>query len=575
MIQGGDGDLSAHQSTTRSLRIGAWSVEPASNRLIGGDETVRVEPKAMEVLVYLASKAGNVVSREELESEVWRGAVVGYDAVTNTIIKLRKALGDSARNPKYIETVPKRGYRLIASVEAGKKAGRSAPHPISQPAHSEPQPAGSTGFRLALLAGILFAVTAVVAAIVVATRDDDQPTAVDQPQSRTIVVLPFENLSDDPDQEIFADGITEDIITDLSRLSNLQTIAGNTAFAYKGKRVQPQQVRAELQVDFVVDGSIRRLGNAIRINAQLVDAETGLQKWAERYDRPIAELFDIQDEVTAGIIEALAVRTSRREDQRLAQQTTANLRAYDLFLEGQRLSKIGSEETNRQAQATYLAAIELDPSYGRAYGALAYSKAVAFRHGWTDSPMEALDRAHELAKKAVSLDESIPQTHWALGYVYLMRKEYAKAEKAASRAIDVAPNYADGFGLLALISNNLGKPEDAIGFIQRGMQLNPYYTWDYPYNLGRAHYLQGRYEEAVASLEKAQARNENAAPIRLFLIASLMRAGREEDAEWAAEELQMAHPSETVSQVEKATPIQDPVLRATFLEDLRAAGIPD
>jgi tetratricopeptide (TPR) repeat protein len=259
----------------------------------------------------------------------------------------------------------------------------------------------------------------------------------------------------------------------------------------------------------------------------------------------------------------------------LAQRSTDNLKAYDAFLEGQALSKLGTTESNQQAQRAYLRAIELDPDYGRAYGALAFTMAVAFRRGWTDTPLETMARALDLAKRGVALDEAIPQTHWALGYVYLMRKELEQAESAAIRSIAVAPNYADGYGLLALINNNLGHPQKAIEQINKGVQLNPYYTWDYPYNLGRAYYTLGRYEEAIAALEKARERNENAAPIKLFLIASYMRAGREGDAEWQAEELQMVNPEETISHTDKAIPIANPELKQAFLDDLRAAGLPE
>jgi adenylate cyclase len=369
--------------------------------------------------------------------------------------------------------------------------------------------------------------------------------------------------------------MTDDMITDLSRLSGLQVIAANTSFTYKDKQVQPQDLRAELQVDFILDGSIRRQGDVVRINARLVDAETGFQKWAASYDRPTSQVFEVQDEVTRRIVEALALRISDQERQRLAQRSTDNLRAYDAFLEGQALSKLGTRESNQQAQRAYLRAIDLDAGYGRAYGALAFTMAVAFRRGWTDTPLETLARALDLAKKGVMLDDSIPQTHWALGYVYLMRKELEHAEAAAMRSIAVAPNYADGYGLLALINNNLGRPERAIEQIEKGVQLNPYYTWDYPYNLGRAYYALGRYEEAITELEKAQERNENAAPIKLFLIASYVRAGRVGDAEWQAEELQMVNPEETISHTDNAIPIADPALKEAFLEDLRRAGLPE
>jgi adenylate cyclase len=388
-------------------------------------------------------------------------------------------------------------------------------------------------------------------------------------------VLPFKDLTGDPDQASFADGMTDDIITDLSRLSGLQVIAANTSFTYKDKQVQPQELRRDLQVDWVLDSSIRRQGEVMRINARLVDAGTGFQKWAASYDRPTSQVFEVQEEVTDRIVEALALRVSDQERQRLAERSTNNLKAYDAFLEGQAASKLGTPASNRQAQRAYLRAIELDPDYGRAYGALAFTLAVAFRRGWTDTPLETLARALDLAKRGVALDDSIPQTHWALGYVYLMRRELEPAEAAAKRSIEIAPNYADGYGLLALINNNLGRPQMAIDQVTKGIKLNPYYTWDYPYNLGRAYYTLGHYEEAITALETAQERNENAAPIKLFLIASYVRTGRMGDAEWQVEELQMVNPEETISHTDNAIPISDPELKQAFLEDLRRAGLPE
>ncbi len=508
MSRGQDDLVPSKLATSGGLRVGAWWIEPDSGQLVSGDETVRVEPKAMEVLVYLASRPGEVISREDLEHHVWRGALVGYDAVTNTIIKLRKALGDNAREPRYIVTVPKRGYRLVAPVGLGhEESARDQDRP-EYPMPPQPGRKRSSVRRTAWSLAIMVAVVLAGAALLVyRSRDNEQPLAQDLTRSQSIVVLPFENLSDDAEQEIFADGITEDIITDLSRLSGLQVIAGNTSFTYKGRRVKPRELRADLQVDFVLDGSIRRQGDALRINAQLVDARTGFQKWAARFDRPIGELFDVQDAVTGSIADALALRISEQEQQRLAQRSTGNLQAYDAFLDGQRLSKLGTEETNQQARNAYVRAIELDPAFGRAYGALAVTMAVAFRRGWTNAPVETLDRAGILAKKAVALDGTIPQTHWALGYVYLMQNEHEKAEAAAAEAISIAPNFADGYGLLALINNNLGQPEKAIDQITEGMRLNPYYTWGYTYKLGRAYYMLGRYEDAIAALEKAQERN--------------------------------------------------------------------
>jgi len=560
-------------SGSGSFQVGNWTVDPAVGQIRSGELAVKLEPKVMDLLCYLARRRGEVVTREEIERDVWKGAVVGYDSITTAVIKLRKALSDDPRQPRYIATIPKRGYRLIATVQdpAVRPKAEQGTAGAASAIRSAPSRAALwtwplSAFALILLAGSVFWFY---------RAQDAQDGIGTSPSLPSIVVLPFKNLTGDPDQAAFADGMTDDMITDLSRLSGLQVIAANTSFTYKDKQVQPQALRAELQVDFVLDGSIRRQGDVMRINARLVDAGTGFQKWAASYDRPTSQVFEVQDEVTDRIVEALALRVSDQERQRLAERSTDNLKAYDAFLEGQAASKLGTPASNQQAQRAYLHAIELDPGYGRAYGALAFTLAVAFRRGWTDTPVETLARALDLAKKGVALDDSIPQTHWALGYVYLMRRELEQAEAAALRSIAIAPNYADGYGLLALINNNLGRPEKAIDQITKGMQLNPYYTWDYPYNLGRAYYTLGRYEEAIAALEKAQERNENAAAIKPFLIASYVRAGRLGDAEWQVEELQMVNPEETISHTDNVIPIADPELKQAFLEDLRRAGLPE
>ncbi|MCF7982971.1 MAG: winged helix-turn-helix domain-containing protein [Thiohalocapsa sp.] len=565
-------EIQATSASSASFRVGDWLVDPAAGQISKAGRAVKLEPKVMDVLAYLAVRQGELVTREELERDVWKGAVVGYDSITTAIIKLRKALTDDARQPRYIATIPKRGYRLIAEVRehAAEPASETS---VGAADWAWSRTSGSRLSRWILWALVLTLLLGLAFVFYRSKQAQDANAPASSPPS--IVVLPFTNLTGDSDHASFVDGMTDDMITDLSRLSGLQAIAANTSFTYQGRRVEPQELRAELNVDFVLDGSVRRHGDLLRINARLVDARTGFQKWAARYDRPTSQVFEVQDEVTQSIVEALALRISDQEKQRLAQRSTDNLKAYDAFLEGQALSKLGTDESNQRAQLAYLRAIELDPSYGRAYGALAFTMAVAFRRGWTDAPLETMARALDLAKRGVALDDSIPQTYWALGYVYLMRKELEQAESAAMRSITVAPNYADGYGLLALINNNLGRPQKAIEQINKGVQLNPYYTWDYPYNLGRAYYTLGRYAEAISALEKALERNENAAPIQLFLIASYVQAGRVDDAEWQAEELQMVNPEETISHTDNAIPIADPGLKQAFLDDLRAAGVPE
>jgi adenylate cyclase len=594
---------------SRPFMLWDWVVAPARGEFRRNGITERVEPKAMEVLVFLAQHPGEVVTRDDLERHVWRGALVGYDAVTNTVLKLRKALGDDAREPSIIATIPKRGYRLVAPVryldepavpsttaetppstedssdrsetgegspagcayaQTGRAAGKSASRPVPLPAWRRLWPA---------LVGTLMAIVAVGAAFYwsrsLETLEPASGLGGKLAAPPSVLVLPFASIGDDPLQERFADGITEDLITDLSRLAQLAVIASNTSFSYQGRRVTPQEAGRELGVDFIVEGSIRRDGESVRLNARLVDAKTGLELWAMRYDRPLAQVFAVQDALTGSIVNALAVRLTPHERESLAQRPTDSLVAYDRFQEGQRLAKDQTAESARRAEAAYRSAIEADPDYGRAYGAWAYVFARSFRFGWTDTPLETIDRALELAKKAVARDAAIPQTHWALGYVYLMRRDYAKAEAAARAALQVAPNYADGYGLLAFIKNALGQPAPAIALIQRGMQLNPYYTWDYPYNLGRAYYALGRTDDAIRALEEARRRNENAPGTRLYLAAAYVRAGRQADAEREVQELAVLSPSETIAHLKKADPIDDPKLMEAFVADLRKAGLPE
>jgi TolB-like protein/DNA-binding winged helix-turn-helix (wHTH) protein/Flp pilus assembly protein TadD len=558
--------------------IGEWQVSPHEGTLSQDGNTVRLEPRAMEVLVYLASRPGEVVSRSDLENKVWTGMLVTDDAVTSAIIKLRKALGDNAKNPRFIATVPKRGYQLIA--------------PVTKPAAGTDEVAvvDQAGMTVASLradrakVALMVTALAVVAALAWAFLSSIAPAppesaapALDETtrQAPSILVLPFENLSEDPAQEQFADGITEDIITDLSSLSRLRVMGNNTSFSYKGRSVRPQEVGAELDVDFVLEGSIRRQGETIRINSQLVDARTGFQKWAERYDRDLAEVFAVQDEVTDSIVAALAIGLDSRERTNLAHRPTDNLEAYKYFREGQGLAGTSTRENNVLAQAAYRKAIQADPAYGRAYSALAYTLAFNFRRGWNDAPMQTIDRALELARKAVQLDSSTPQTYWSLGYVHMMRKEFELAEKAVARALEIAPNFADGYGLLALIKNSLGEAQTAIELVEKGMQLNPFYTWDYPYNLGRAYYTLGQTEKAINALEAAKTRNPNVVPIRLHLAASYVRAGRLGDAEWEVEEIRTISPDETLGHVARTHPTSDKQALEVLLDELRAAGLPE
>jgi TolB-like protein/DNA-binding winged helix-turn-helix (wHTH) protein/Flp pilus assembly protein TadD len=561
---------SLQRSKPSDFFVDDWRVSPSKCVLARGNETARLEPKAMDVLVYLAAHPNEVVTREQLERDVWRGAVVGYDAVTNTVIKLRKALGDDARRPRFIATIPKLGYQLIAEVthpedngDVGALGVQGVP---TAPRRLAPRKTG-------LIIGATLAVAMlgfITAKLWLWPEGDGREMA-----PASIVVLPFEYSGSEPNQEYLADGMTEDIITDLSRVADMRVIASNTSMALKGRQITPDQVGADLDVRFALKGSIRRLGDNLRANAQLIDTKTGFNVWAQRYDRKTTEIFAVQDEVTRSIVEALAVKMTSGEQNRLAKRATDNLKAYDYFLEGQRLIKVSSAETNARARDLYRKAIDLDPNYGRAYGALAVALALDFRRGWTESPLETLDHALQLANRAVALDNSVPQTYWALGFVHLTRKEFDQAEQAAARALVIAPNYADGYGLLSLIKVFRGDPAKAIELNDKAIRYNPFYSFEYLVAYGLAYYVQGDYDAAIEVLERGLQRNPNAIRIKIPLAASYIGAGRQDDAEWLAEELKILSPTTTVSSIEKAIPIAQPAFKQALLEDLRKAGIPE
>lgn len=557
--------------------INDWQVLPATGVLSRGDETVHLEPKAMEVLVYLAAHPSEVITREALERDVWHGAMVGYDAVTNTIIKLRKALQDDARQPRYIATIPKKGYQLIADIRWLDAAiPETAHHHASSAATLSAAKTESTthqGSRLkSRPAGLMLVVFVSIGLFAVLWYALGSHRQGSQPPS--IVVLPFVNSSDDPHQAYLADGITEDITTDLSRISNIRVLAGNTAQRYKGKTILPEEIGKDLDVGFVLQGNMRSLGDELRLNVQLVDTANGYNVWAQRYDRKMAEIFAVQDEVTQNIVSALAVKLSRQERQRLARRPTDSLMAYDYFQEGQRFYKINTLESSREANEMYRKAIELDPAYGRAYGAQAVNLVMEYRRGWSESPNVTLDRALVLAKKGVKLDDSIPQTWWSLGFIHLARKEFDRAEQAVTRSIDIAPNYADGYGLFALINSYLGRVERAIELNNKAIALNPYYSYEYLNTYGIAYYAQGDYPLAIKALEASQARNPNHVLVKLLLAASYVRAQRQDEAEWLVTEIALLSPTLNLATVANNIPYASAQTISQLVGDLRTAGLP-
>ncbi len=519
-------------------------------------------------------------------------------SVGDVIVEGDNLMGESVNIASRLEGIAEPGCIVISAdvynqihnkvqvefQDLGLQVLRNIPEPVPAYKVLTEQPSGSDTKRTRRKSGatrsrrqfMLAATLATLVFILLAWYASDHYFPAPDTDNPSIAVLPFANMSGDPEQEYFVDGITEDIITDFSRLSNLTVIAWNTSASYKGDAIQPQQVGKELGVAYVLDGSVRKSGNRLRITAQLVDAENGNHIWAERYDRKLTEVFKLQDEVTEKIVNALAIRLTAAEKEKLGQMSTNNIAAYDAFLRGQQYSLQRTKEGNELARDAYRHAIELDPTYARAYGALAVTLTRGFRNAWIDLTLEeARARALELAQKAVALDRSSPHVYWALGYVYLNSEQYDEAASAAKQAVELAPNYADGFGLLAFVNYVQGSMEEAIRYTQKAMSLNPHYTYEYPLNLGRSYYTLGRYTEAVEALQEALERNQNAQAPRLFLAASYVRLGRQDDAEWEIEQIQILNPSTTITHLASAYPIRDQQQMEAFLEDLRKAGLPE
>ena len=387
-----------------------------------------------------------------------------------------------------------------------------------------------------------------------------------------IAVLPFANISGDPEQEYFSDGMTEEIITSLSKIPNLFVIARNSVFTYKERPVKVQQVAKDLAVRYVLEGSVRKAGERVRITAQLVDAETGGHLWAERYDREIKDVFKLQDEVTEKIIVALRVKMEKAETDRVMRRGTENLNAYDCALRGRAYVHRQTKEAIAEARKMYEKAMGLDPQFAVAYVGLGWTYCLEWLMHWGQDP-RSLDRATELAQRAIALDESLPSAYGLLGNVYLASKQHEQAKAQLETALVLDPNDADSHASLGQILNWMGSPEKAIGLIKKAMQLNPHYPVHYISHLGFAHFLTKQYEEAVATLQKALVRNPDFLGPHLLLAIIFSETKRIDEARAEVAEVLRIDPESSLQAVKRALPLKDETELEMILEALGRAGL--
>jgi len=383
-------------------------------------------------------------------------------------------------------------------------------------------------------------------------------------------VLPFVNMSGGPEQEYFSNGMTEDLITDLSKLSGLFVTARNSSFYYKGKAVKVEQVSKELGVQYMVEGSVRKADNRVRITTQLVDATTGHHLWAERYDRELKDIFALQDEIRRKIVVHLGLRLIEEERERADRDY--NLEAYDSYLRGAEYFGRWTKKANVQARQMFEKAITLDPSYAEAYVMLGATYHIEWTEQWSDDP-QSLERASALAQKAVALDNSLPYAHVILSIVHLLKGQYEQAIAEAEWTITLAPNYANAYALVGAILNSVGRPEEAIGMAEKAMRLDPRYLFFHLPVLGQAYLLTGRYEEAVDVLKRAVTLNLNYLPIHTLLAVVYNELDREAEARAEAAAVLRLNPNYSLEIHRQRAPLKDPAVLERSLAALHKAGL--
>jgi adenylate cyclase len=392
------------------------------------------------------------------------------------------------------------------------------------------------------------------------------------PEKPSIAVLPFDNMSGDPEQGYFADGITEDIITDLSKVSGLFVIARNSSFAYKGKAPDIRQVSRELGVRYVLEGSVRRAADRIRINAQMIDGPTGGHLWAERYDRDLEDIFEVQDEVTRTIVGALKVQLTAGEEAERGGRGKVDPEAYDLLVRSRQTMLQLRPEAAVEARRMLERVIAIDPGVALAYARLSMITFGEFVNRWNDATDDSLTRAIELAKKALEIDEKEPQAHIASALALSWLQRLDEADRAAERAVELDPNFADAYACLGSVREYQGRAEEALPLYTRCHRLDPQFDMALHF-LGRSLLALGRLEEAELAFNRRLALAPHSDMTRFYLACIYGRTGRQEEARALWQEVLEINPKFSVKHLQQSLPFADPGWLDPNLEGLRQAGI--
>ena len=500
-------------------------------------ELVAMQPQVFDLLVHLLKHRDHVVSRDDLIALVWGGRIVSDSTLDSRINAARNAIGDSGKEQRLIRTIPRKGLRFVGAVDEHVNGFHLAAAPTETAVEREPPP-------LAL------------------------------PDRPAIAVLPFDNMSGDQDQEYFSDGISEDIITALSKLRWFFVIARNSSFTYKGKAVHIKQVAAELGVRYVVEGSVRKSGDRVRITAQLNDTATGSHIWAEHYDRDLVDVFAVQDEITDAIVTAIEPQIYAAENFRSRRKPPNSVDAWDLVMRALSHHWRVTRTDSAAAQALLEQAIEIDPNYGQALALLATNHMFGAHLGWADIATAA-PVAERAALAAVAADSEDAWAHTALGSVYFSTRRLDHALAEFELALQLNPNFSLAQGYYALALSYSGRWQDAYAATQRAIRQSPRDPSSAIY-YGVAAYAQfvgKNYSEAIAlAREATRQRGDLTGAYRVLTVAAGM-AGQIDVAKAALEELRRTQPNISLAWIATQLPWKLDADREHYLEGFRRAGL--
>jgi TolB-like protein/DNA-binding winged helix-turn-helix (wHTH) protein len=498
------------------MRFSSYLLDLDRGCLLRNGGEISLRPKTYAVLLHLVNNEGRLVSKEELFAAVWPNVAVTDDALVQSIAELRRAFGEDGA--RFIRTVPRRGYRFEAET-ALADANERPPESIqlSLPATSDAAPSlaaavvahtpatPSPGRRV-----ILYAMFAIAALLVAGgwwagsnlwSREDQVALVASRTTSRpAIAVLPLVHQKGDTAREYFADGLTQDIINGLGRFSELTVMSWNAVFPYKGRPASPGQVARDLAVDYQVEGSVLQIGERVRVTSQLVGAD-GRVLWSARFDEALADIFILQRKIAAELAGALAIRLTQIEQRKVLAKPTESLEAYDYVLRARPALQGLTRAGNLEARTLLRRAIQIDPNYATGYAALAEAHYNAVSMGWAESPVEFLQRAAEMANRALSLDASEVRAHVVLGRIHIFYRQYEQARMALERAIALNPNDANALAGRGNILMWLGQIDAAIGSLEVAQRVDPELNPIDRFALSLSYYLSRRYE---ASIEQAQ-----------------------------------------------------------------------